>query len=81
MKGVGRVEGWSVERRGANDIEWQQTRGKKWLAVAKVGLGGGKIGYEMMTRPDLKTRVFRGAGSLNRALAAAKRHMRAHPRR
>lgn len=81
MKGVGRVEGWRVERRGANDIEWQQTRGKKWLAVWRVGLGGGKIGYEMTTRPDLKTRTFKGAGSLNRALAAAKRYMRAHPRR
>lgn len=80
MKGVGRVTGWRVERRGANDIEWKQTRGKRWVAVAKVGLGGGKIGYEVMARPELKTRVFKGAGCLNRALAAAKQYMVAHPR-
>ena len=80
MKGVGRVTGWRVERRGANDIEWEQTYGERTVAVSRAGLGGGKIGYEMMTRPGFKSRVFKGAGSLNRALAAAKRHMVTHPR-
>lgn len=85
MKGTGRVTGWSVKRRGANDIEWEQTRGKRWVAVSRAGLGDGKIGYEMMTKPVMtkpgfKSRVFKGAGSLNRALAAAKRYMVAHPR-
>ena len=80
MKGVGRIEGWRVRRRGEDDIEWEQTRGKRWVAIARAGLGGGKIGYELMIQPGLKTRVFKGAGSLNRALSTAKRHMQAHPR-
>ena len=78
MKGVGRIEGWRVQRRGANDIEWGQTRGKKAIAVSRACLGGGKVGYELMNMSTYKSRIFKGAGSLNRALAAAKRYMRAH---
>lgn len=80
MKGVGRVTGWRVEHRGANDIEWEQAYGKRTTAVWKVGLGGGKIGYELTTGGG-KVRTFRGTGGCNRALAAAKRYMVAHPRR
>lgn len=78
--GVGRVEGWVVDHRLTDEIAWKQTHGKRKAAVWKVGLGGGKTGYEMGIGVKGKVQLFKGAGSFNRALAAAKRYMEKHPR-
>jgi len=80
MKGIGRISGWKVSHRSATEIEWKQTHGKKTVAVWRVGLGGGKIGYEMVKSGTASVRTFKGSGSLDRALAAAKKYMKAHAR-
>ena len=48
MKGVGRKKNWKVVDRCENSIVWKKTSGKtKKVAMWKVGLGGGKTGYEV----------------------------------
>ena len=74
MKGVGKIEGWKISRRGKKDIVWKNKKGKK-IAISKAYNGRQAIWEVFPNFPHGQVKTFR---KKERALIYVKGWMKKH---